>query len=149
MTKSIVIYLNLSVSKWQGKEKWWIFWYSARWISILGAGTCIYRPDQSLTRKHLPSSSLCPSGSLPLSVLLCYLSFLKYILLPVGQPPSLSSSLPSSFAALSVLSHTFSLSVSDSLSDLYPPEHVLEADWLQPARQLCVVGLVPPQRRFG
>lgn len=59
-------------------------------------------------------------------------------------------SLPTSpLIELSVLSHAFSLSVSVSLSDLYPPEHVLEVDWPWPARQLCVVGLVPPQRRFG
>lgn len=109
------------------------------WISILEAG--LSAGSASHINMFPPFNIF--SMSFTFSVLLCHL-FL-YILFPVCQPLSLS------FPKHSVFSHTHSLclSLSDSLSDLHPPEHDLEADWLQPAKQLCVVGLMPWQRRFG
>lgn len=147
MMKSRFIYLNLSVCnrrewKYDGSCSlpWMNFNFRSRHRHI-SAGSL------SLTHKHVPTLHhfrYVLQVRLLLSMLLCYLSFLTFILLPVCRPPSLS--LRSTQCSLAQI---LCLSLSDSLSDLYPPEHVLEADWLQPARQLCVVGLVPPQRRFG
>lgn len=108
--KSGFIYLNLSMFATVGNRNMMDLLFCLGWISILEAGIGIYQLDLSLIHKHVPTLHHFPcvlQVHLLLSMPPCYLSFLTYILLPVCRPPSLFP-----FAALSVLSHTFSLSVS-------------------------------------
>lgn len=102
MTKSRFIYLNLSMFATVGNRNMIDLVFCPGWISILEAG--IYRLDLPLTRKHVPT----------FQHFLYVLQVLYAALLPllIHSPPRLSASLPLTFAALSVLSHTFSLSVS-------------------------------------